>query len=220
MDERVFRDRREAGVLLAKALQEFSGLNDVLVFALPRGGVTVAYEIARALRAPLDVFITHKLRFPGQPELAMGALSERGSVVLNEAIVADVPKQLVDSEIRVQREEISRRVARYRGGKSIKDPTGKTVILVDDGLATGATARAAIETLKREKLKRLIVAVPVAPEDTAREFEQIVDGFVCLLRDPAFFAISPYYENFDQVSDEEVTHLLRKAWQELEPEGT
>ena len=212
----MFRDRRVAGRDLAETLQEFKGLKDALVLALPRGGVVVGYEIAHYLHVPLDVFITRKLGFPGQPELAMGAISETGTVVLNPTLAAQAPKEYIDLEVRDQKEEIARRIKLYRGGKRVRDLTGRIVILVDDGLATGATARAAVETLKHEKPKELIVAVPVAPEDTAREFEQLVDKFVCLVRDPYFYALSPYYEDFRQVSDREVTDLLKKASAELE----
>ena len=202
--------------MLAKKLHKFKGLKDVLVLALPRGGVVVGYEIAHRLLVPLDVFVTHKLGFPGRPELAMGAVSETGSLVLNPTLAYQAPKELLDREVRIQGEEISRRVKRYRGGKKVHDLAGRTIILVDDGLATGATAKVAVEALKREKAGKLIVAVPVAPEDTALEFEELVDEFVCLQRDPSFYALGAYYKDFSQVSDEEVIDLLRKASQERE----
>lgn len=206
-------------MMLADKLHKFKGLKDVLVLALPRGGVVVGYAIAHHLRVPLDVFVTHKLGFPGQPELAMGAVSETGAVVLNPTLAAQVSKKYVDREVENQKEEIARRTKLYREGKRVQGLRGKIIILVDDGLATGATAKAAIETLKHEKPKELIVAVPVAPEDTALEFERLVNEFVCLERDPFFYALGAYYEDFSQVSDEEVTDLLRKASREWEREG-
>ncbi len=213
-----FSDRYQAGALLAGRLQEFKDRADVLVLALPRGGVVVGYEIARHLHVPLDVFVTRKLGFPGQPELALGAVSETGSVILNPGLADKVPEEYLNREIRLQKEEIERRIKVYRGGARVRDPAGKDIILVDDGLATGATARAAVEALKREKSKSLLVAVPVAPEDTAREFEELVDRFVCLLRDSSFYALGLYYQDFSQLSDEEVTELLRRAAVELKRE--
>lgn len=205
-------------MLLAKKLRTFKGLQEGLVLALPRGGVVVGYEVAHRLHIPLDVFVTRKLGYPGRPELAVGALAETGAVVLNPVLGDQVPKDYLDREIRTQKEEVLRRIKVYRGGKSLRGLSGKRVILIDDGLATGATAKAAVEALKQEQVKELIVAVPVAPEDTAREFEELVDVFICLRRDPLFFALGSYYVDFNQVSDEEVTDLLRKAAQELEEE--
>ncbi len=214
---RAFKDRHEAGAMLAERLGEFKDGEDVLVLALPRGGVVVGYAIASHLRVPLDVFVTRKLGFPGEPELAVGAVSETGAIVLNPTLAARASREYVHREIERQKEEIARRVGLYRRGKKLPLPTGKNIILVDDGLATGATAKAAVETLKREKPKELIVAVPVAPEDTALEFEQLADRFVCLVRDPQFYALAAYYDDFRQIGDEEVTDLLKKASQELKP---
>jgi len=212
----MFRNRHEAGAKLAEKLQEFTNLRDLLVLALPRGGVCVGHEIARRLHVPLDVFVTRKLGFPGQPELAIGAVSETGHVVLNQRLADEVPKTLIEREVEAQKEEISRRVAQYRGGKRLHQIAGKMIFLVDDGLATGATAKAAVESLRREGPQQLIVAVPVAPESTALEFEELVDKFVCLRRDPLFHAVGAYYLNFDQVTDEEVAEQLKQASQELE----
>ncbi len=214
----MFDDRRDAGIRLARELEEFKDRKDVIILALPRGGVVVAYEIERALHVPLNVFVVRKLGFPERPELAIGAVSETGAVVLNQDVLSmqAVSKAYFDSELQREKEEILRRVALYRGGRKLPVLRGKVLILVDDGLATGATAKAAIETLKREKPKRLVTAVPVAPADTALEFERLVDTFVCLETDPAFYAIGAYYRDFTQVIDKEVTDLLSKAFRELQ----
>ena len=212
----MFKDRHEAGAKLAEKINELKDMKSLLVLALPRGGVCVGHEVARRLRAPLDVFITRKLGFPGQPELAVGAISETGHVVLNQKLAGEVPKTLLEREVEGQKQEISRRVAQYRGGKRLHRIAGKTILLVDDGLATGATAKVAVESLRREGPQQLIVAVPVAPESTALEFEELVDKFVCLRRDPLFHAVGAYYLNFDQVTDEEVAEQLKQASQELE----
>jgi predicted phosphoribosyltransferase len=213
----LFDDRRDAGIRLARELEEFKDRKDVIILALPRGGVVVAYEIARALHVPLDVFVVRKLGFPGRPELAIGAVSETGAVVLNQDVLSTqaVSKAYLDSELQKAKEEILRRVALYRGRRKLPALKGKVLILVDDGLATGATAKAAIETLKREKPKRLVTAVPAAPA-AAMEFERLVDTFVCLETDRAFDAIGAYYRDFTQVTDKEVIDLLSKASQEVQ----
>ena len=214
----MFDDRRDAGIRLARELKEFKERKDVIVLALPRGGVVVAHEIARALRVPLDVFVVRKLGFPGRPELAIGAVSETGAVVWNQDVLSmyEVSKAYLDRELQKEKEEILRRVALYRSGRTLPVLKGKVLILVDDGLATGATARAAIEALKQEKPKKLVTAVPVAPAGTALEFERLVDTFVCLEADPALYAIGAYYRDFTQVTDKEVIDLLGKASRELQ----
>jgi predicted phosphoribosyltransferase len=216
----MFNDRRDAGIRLARELEEFKDRKDVIILALPRGGVVVAYEIARALHVPLDVFVVRKLGFPGRPELAIGAVSETGAVVLNQDLLSTQPvsKAYLDRELEGEKEEILRRVALYRGGRKLPVLRGKVLILVDDGLATGATARAAIAALKREKPKRLVTAVPMAPTHTALEFERLVDTFICLETDRAFYFISAYYHDFTQVTDTEVSDLLSKASLELQRE--
>lgn len=206
----MFSDRRDAGVQLTSRLTEYKDQTGVLVLALPRGGVTTGHEIARFLNVPLDIVIVRKIGFPGQPELGIGAVSETGTVVLNESIIStySVPKDYIEREISRQKEEISRRIKLYRKGKRLPSLEGKTIILVDDGVATGATMKVAITTLRKEKLKKLIVALPVAPPGIADELEQMVDTFICIETPFDFMAVGAYYHDFTQVSDEEVIELL------------
>lgn len=207
----MFNNRNDAGVQLTSRLKGYKDQLGVLVLALPRGGVATGYEIARYLNVPLDVVIVRKIGFPGQPELAIGAVSETGTVVLNESIISTygVPKDYIDREISRQKEEISRRVKLYRKGKSLPNLEGKTIILVDDGVATGATIKAAISTLRKEKIRKLIVALPVAPPEAANELDQMVDEFICVETPPDFMAVGAHYVDFTQVSDEEVVKLLQ-----------
>lgn len=206
----MFKDRKDAGMKLAGKLEEFSGKENVIVLALPRGGVVTGFEIARRLNALLDVLIVRKIGHPWQPELAVGAVSETGAVVYNEDVVssAGVTKEYLRGEAARQRDEIARRQQLYRSGRKIVKLTGKTVILVDDGIATGATMKAAIETLKREQVGRLIVAVPVAPRSTADDLKGMVDAFVCLETPDDFMAVGCYYLDFTQVTDLDVVKLL------------
>ncbi len=207
---KVFRDRIEAGMRLADKLMHYSAGRDVMVLALPRGGVVVGFTVARALGVPLDVFIVRKIGFPGQPELAIGAVSETGVRVLSDEILQryGIPVSYLETEIPRQEEEIARRIDLYRSGKPLPALEGKTAILVDDGVATGSTLKAAIETLQQEKLKRLVVGVPVAPRDTRAELEGMVDELVCLFSPPDFIAVGAYYGDFSQTSDDEVVGLL------------
>jgi len=213
----MFSDRRDAGVQLASRLKEYKGRPGVLALALPRGGVATGYEIAHYLNVPLDIVIVRKIGFPGQPELGIGAVSETGTVVLNESIISTygVPKDYIEREISKQEKEISRRVELYRKGKRLPSLEGKTVILVDDGVATGATMKAAITTLKEEKLKKLIVALPVAPAGMADEIGQMADTFICIETPFDFMAVGAYYHDFTQVSDEEVVDLLERSAKNL-----
>lgn len=212
----MFKDRSDAGAQLSLILKEYKDKEGVLVLALPRGGVVTGYEIACYLNVPLDVVIVRKIGFPGQPELGIGAVSETGTVVLNQFIISTygVPSDYIAREVSRQKEEISRRVKLYRRGKELLALKGKIVILVDDGVATGATMKAAITTLKEEKLTKLIVALPVAPPDIADELEQMVDEFVCIETPIDFTAVGAYYHDFTQVSDEEVVELLQKTMTE------
>jgi putative phosphoribosyl transferase len=208
----MFTDRMDAGLQLAAELEHYKNRKGLIVLALPRGGTVIGLEIARAVGAPLDVLIVRKIGFPFQEELAVGAVSETGVVVLNQRIIVDggVTKKHIEDEISVQKEEIERRIALYRSGRRLIELDGKTVILADDGAATGATMKAAISTLREEKIKRLVAAVPVSPRETAEELGAMVDEFVCLLRPQDFMAVGNYYRNFAQVTDEEVSKLLKE----------
>ena len=209
----VFRDRRDAGRKLAEMLGHYRDKEEVLVLGLPRGGVTVADEVARALHAPLDILIVRKIGFPGNPELAIGAVSETGAVVLNDDIIAGygVKQEYLERETVRQKEEIERRKVLYRGGEGIPALSGKTVILVDDGVATGATVKAAIATLRKEKLARLVVALPVASPEAEREIARQVDELVCLHAPFGFMAVGGYYQDFGQVEDAEVVEMLKES---------
>lgn len=209
----MFKDRSDAGVQLALRLEMYKDRKDVLVLALPRGGVVTGYEIAGYLNVPLDIVIVRKIGFPGQPEFGIGAVSETGTVVLNQFIISTygVPNDYIEHEISRQKEEISRRVNLYRKGKGLPELEGKTIILVDDGVATGATMKAAITTLREEDLTKLIAALPVAPPDVASEIKQMVDEFVCIEIHDDFSAVGAYYRDFTQVSDEEAVELLQKT---------
>lgn len=207
----VYKDRKDAGRRLAEQLTHYQDKPDVIVLGLPRGGVTVAYEIARALHCLLDILIVRKIGFPGNPELAAGAVSETGTVVLNDDIIDAyaVSKAYLERETARQKEEIARRIDLYRGGKGVPPLAGKTVILVDDGVATGATIKAAITTLQQEKLARLVVALPVASLEAAREIAALVDEWLCLQTPAGFMAVGNYYYDFTQVEDEDVVAMLR-----------
>lgn len=208
-----FRDRAEAGRALAAQLGEFAGKPDVLVLALPRGGVPVAFEVARALDAPLDVFLVRKLGVPGREELAMGAIATGGVRLLNEEVVRGlrIDPATIDRVAAEERAELERRGRAYRDGHSPPDPAGKTVILIDDGLATGASMRAAVIALRRLGPARIIVAVPVAAPSTCEEFADLVDQVVCALTPEPFFAVGYWYEDFSQTTDDEVRELLARA---------
>jgi predicted phosphoribosyltransferase len=208
-----FTDRSEAGRILANCLEEYAGREDVIVLALPRGGVPVAFEVARALGTPLDVFLVRKLGVPGHEELAMGAVATGGVVVINDEVVDSlrVPLGEVEAAIVRERQEMSRRETIYRSGRRPPDVRGRTVILVDDGLATGSTMRAAVEALRRKGPAKILVAVPTAAPSTCRELESIADGCVCSITPEPFRAVGVWYEHFDQTSDEEVCDLLTRA---------
>lgn len=207
----MFINRADAGRRLAKLLGAYASKSDLVVLGLPRGGVPVAFEVAAALGAPLDVFVARKLGVPGQPELAFGAIACGGVRVLNEEIVESVRISPAELEGVVTREEkeLLRRERAYRGARPPLDLHGKTVILVDDGIATGASTRAAIAALRMLNPERIVLAVPVAPASTARRLRQDVDEFTCLRAPTAFYAIGEFYEDFNQVSDAEVAELLQ-----------
>jgi putative phosphoribosyl transferase len=211
--EGIFPDRAEAGRLLGLKLSKFAGRQDVIVLGLPRGGVPVAYEVACALRVPLDVFIVRKLGVPGFEELAVGAIASGGVRVLNEDVANALPNRDEIIEAVTQREsaELERREREYRDGRPAPELQDKTVILIDDGLATGATMRAAVKALRKRGVARIVVAVPVGPPDTCREFEEVADEVVCASAPEYFQAVGQYYEDFSQTTDEEVRELLARA---------
>jgi predicted phosphoribosyltransferase len=210
---RRFRDRREAGRLLAEKLTAYAGHPDVLVLALPRGGVPVAYEVAQALQAPLDVFLVRKLGVPGQEELAMGAVSTGGVRVLNEPVVVGlrIPAQVIETVTAVQQRELAARERIYRGDRPPPDVRSRTVILVDDGLATGATMRAAVAGLRRQEPARVVVAVPIAAAETCAELQAEADEVICALTPRPFHSVGLWYQDFTQTTDDEVRDLLARA---------
>lgn len=214
--ERAFPNRTEAGRLLAKKLVKYAGRDDVIVLGLPRGGVPVAFEVAQRLGAPLDVFIVRKLGVPGFEELAVGAIASGGVRVLNEDVMRALPNadQLIESVTERETVELDRREQTYRNGRAAPGLRDRVVILVDDGLATGATMRAAVKALRQRGVARIVVAVPVGPADTCREFEDAADETVCANMPEFFQAVGQYYEDFSQTSDEEVRELLARAAQE------
>jgi predicted phosphoribosyltransferase len=208
-----FRDRREAGRFLASRLAHYAGRPDVVVLALPRGGVPVAYEVARALNAPLDVFLVRKLGVPGHEELAMGAVATGGVRVLNERVVRalGMPAHVIDAVAQREQAELARRERAYRQGRPPPDVRGKTVILVDDGLATGATMRAAIRALRQIAPTRIVVAVPTASRDTCEALAAQVDEVVCATTPEPFYGVGAWYEDFSQTTDDEVRDMLARA---------
>lgn len=207
----MFQDRKEAGLKLAEKLIRYSGEKDVVVIALPRGGVVVGAEIAKKIGAPLDVIITHKIGFPGEPEFAIGAIAENGKAVLNNHTVkrCNIPQSYIDEEICRQKAEIERRLITYRDGKKLTYIKDKIIILVDDGVATGFTMIVAINALKEEGIKKLIVAIPVSPQDTFMKLKSLVDEIVCLKMPEFFLAIGEFYNEFEQLTDKEVKQLLQ-----------
>lgn len=206
-----FADRREAGIELASKLRHIANRSDVVVLALPRGGVPVAYEVAEALNAPLDIFLVRKLGLPEYPELAMGAIASGGVRVLNPEVVRfyGVSSAAIESVARDEGRELERREREYRRGKPMTDLKDKTVILVDDGLATGSTMRAAVEAVRQHKPGRVIVAVPVGAPSTCAEFADITDETVCARTPQQFSAVGLWYHDFSQTTDEEVRTLLQ-----------
>ena len=206
-----FRDRREAGRALARELTAYAGRTDVIVLALPRGGVPVGYEIARALGAPLDAFLVRKLGVPGYEELAMGAIAAGGVQVLNDEIVARlrIPQSLITPVAERESRELARRDALYRGSRPPPGVEDRVVILVDDGLATGSTMRAAVAALRRLAPARIVVAAPVGARASCTELAQEVDEVVCAEMPEPFSGVGAWYTDFDQTTDEEVLTLLQ-----------
>jgi predicted phosphoribosyltransferase len=209
----LFQDRFQAGRLLASKLSYLANRPDVVVLALPRGGVPVGYEVAKALNAPLDVFVVRKLGVPGHKELAMGAIASGGVRVLNENVIRKlgIPNEVVETVVEEEKRELERREREYRDGRPPIEIRGRTVILVDDGLATGSSMRVAVLALRKKNPAQIIVAVPVAAPATCAEFESEVDQVICAVTPEPFWAVGQWYTDFSQTSDEEVRDLLRRA---------
>ena len=215
MQRRPFHDRSEAGRLLGEKLAGYANRPDVLVLALPRGGVPVAYEVARAIGAPLDVFLVRKLGVPGHEEFAMGAIATGGIRVLNDEVVGGlkIPDYVIEAVAAWEQQELTRRERLYRGDRPPPDVRGRTVILIDDGLATGATMHAAIKALQQRQPARIVVAVPTASPETCEEMRAEVDEVICAITPEPFYSVGLWYEDFSQTTDEEVRDLLARSVQ-------
>lgn len=209
----MFKNRKEAGQLLAERLVDFKGKKHTLVVGIPRGGVPVAFQLAKSLNLPLDIVVTRKLGAPGQKELAIGAIGPKGVSVFDEDLIErlKVEKEYQQSIIQKEKKEIKQRVRKFRGKKKESDFGGKTVILVDDGIATGSTVEAAIKYLRKKGTKRVILAVPVAPLESVDKFKKIANEFVVIDTPKDFYAVGQFYKEFPQTSDEEVIKLLQNA---------
>ncbi len=213
----MFANKVDAGKQLADALKVFAGEDSLIVLAIPRGGVVVGYEVARVLKVPLDIIIPRKIGAPNQPELAIGAVGQDGSVVLNNRVVAQlgVSRIYIEEESRRQQLEIKRRLDKYRGELPFPSLKGRKVIVVDDGVATGATLKAALAFVRKQGVKELIVALPVGPLSSINELKKEVDQVICLLTPESFYAIGQFYDDFSQTSDEQVINLLDRNRREL-----
>jgi len=209
----LYRDRTDAGRQLAAKLQRYAGRDDVIVLALPRGGVPVGYEVAEALGAPLDVFLVRKLGVPGHEELAMGAIASGGVRVINDNAVRylDLAPEVIDQAAEREGKELERRAHAYRDARPAPDVRGRVVILVDDGLATGSTMRAAVEALRALGPARVVVAVPVGSPDVCRAFRAVADDVVCVREPEPFYAVGAWYSDFTQTTDDEVRELLQRC---------
>jgi predicted phosphoribosyltransferase len=213
---RPFKDREHAGKVLADRLKSYAERPDVIVLALPRGGVPVGYEVASALQTPLDVFVVRKLGAPGQEELAMGAIASGGIRVMNPDVLQAlrVPQSVIDEVVANEARELARRERLYRGDRPFPDLKGRTVILVDDGLATGSTMRAAAQALRQHQPARIVVAVPTAAAETCQDLRNEVDETVCVITPEPFYAVGLWYEEFSQTSDDEVRDLLARSFRQ------
>jgi putative phosphoribosyl transferase len=209
----IFHDRAEAGRQLAQELSHYAGRDDVIVLALPRGGVPVGFEVARRLGLPLDVFIVRKLGVPGHEELAMGAIASGDVRVVNDDVIRALPEAnlILDAVTEIEREELQRRELSYRGGRPAPQLHGRTVIFVDDGLATGATMRAAVAALHQRGVAKIVVAVPVGAPSTCRALAREVEELICVISPESFIGVGQYYEDFSQTTDDEVCDLLTRA---------
>jgi putative phosphoribosyl transferase len=219
MQDLPFRDRKQAGQLLSRKLHAYANRPDVLVLGLPRGGVPVAFEVARTLHAPLDVFLVRKLGVPGQEELAMGAIASGGFRVVNEEVLQalKISPRTIDSVAAKEARELARRDRLYRGDRPRPHVAGRTVILVDDGLATGSTMRAAVAAVRAQGPGRVVVAVPLAAVPTYHEFRNEVDEIVCLATPDPFLSVGYWYEDFSNMTDDEIRDLLERAAKEPSP---
>jgi predicted phosphoribosyltransferase len=216
-EPRPFRNREQAGRALAERLKPYANRQDVLVLALPRGGLPVGAEVAAALRAPLDVFVVRKLGTPGQPELAMGAIASGGVRVLNDDVVQvlNVKSDAIDHVAAVEQQELQRRERLYRAGRPFPSIADQIVILVDDGLATGSTMRAAVKAVRQHRPSRVVVAVPAGAAETCEDFRHEADEVECVIAPEAFNAVGAWYEEFPQISDDEVREILERSSREL-----
>ena len=209
----LFQDRSEAGRILARQLEKYKNRPDVLVLALPRGGVPVAYEVAKELNAPLGIFLVRKLGVPGHEEVALGAIATGGIRILNEDFIRrlGIPRRVVDAVTAREQQELARRERLYRGDQPAPDIKGRTVIIVDDGLATGSTMKAALAALRKQEPVKLVVAVPTAPPETCDSLRADADEVICAVTPDPFLAVGAWYRGFDQTTDDEVRDLLKRA---------
>jgi predicted phosphoribosyltransferase len=213
----IFSDRRDAGRKLAQQLTRYANRSDVVVLALPRGGVPVAYEVALALNAPLDIFTVRKLGVPGHEELAMGAIATGGARVINQDIVRmfNIPQGMVEAVVKSELKELERREREYRGDRTMREINDHTAILIDDGLATGASMHAAILGLRAKDPASIVVAVPTAALETCEAFREAVDDIVCATTPEPFYGVSRWYDDFSQTTDEEVQRLLEDVGRQV-----
>jgi len=213
----IFKDRRDAGRKLAQKLSAYANRSDVIALALPRGGVPVAYEVALALNAPLDIFTVRKLGLPGHEELAMGAIASGGARVINQDVVRtfSIPQGVVEAVAKQELKELERRERAFRGDREMREIHDRTAILIDDGLATGASMQAALMGLRARDPARIVVAVPTAPLETCEAFQQLVDEMICTTTPEPFYGVGQWYEDFSQVTDEQAQALLEQASQQI-----
>lgn len=209
----IFKDRKDAGKKLAAALGGYKAAADTVILGLPRGGVVTAYELASKLGLPLDIVVPRKIGAPGNPEFAIGAIAEDGRGIFNEDVINryGISKEYIEEQVEKENKEANRRLAVYRGDRPPLDIAGKTVILIDDGIATGSTMKAAIESVRAKKAARIVVAVPVSAPDSLESVKEMADEVVCLYAPFSLYAIGQFFENFSQVEDEEVIELLEKT---------
>lgn len=214
---RPYRNREQAGRVLGERLKTYANRSDVIVLALPRGGVPVGAEVSVALRAPLDVFVVRKLGTPGQPELAMGAIASGGVRVLNEEVVGalQLSSEAIERVAEAEQRELERRERLYRGARPFPDLTDQVVIIVDDGLATGSTMRAVVQAVRQHRPAKVVVAVPAGAPDTCADLREEADEVVCAMTPQPFYAVGLWYEEFEQTSDQQVRDLLERSSREL-----